>query len=438
MDVYVLDGNLEVIGIVDNYKSLIWAERYREIGDCELYLGADTATVELLSMGRYLMRENSDMICRIKKIEITTNIDDGNYLTVTGYDAKDLLDQRVAWGNLISDGNAEAFARSLVDGSLGGEAPEARQVLKPDGTRLLYLDDAAGFTDITTEQVSYANIGVTIRDFCSKYGWGYRVTLRDGALRFAFYRGTDRSNSVVFSPNYENLVGSQYSDDKTDLGNVALIAADGTGVNRTRESVGEASGIDRVEFYIDGKELTRNISWETLTHTYPLREQGGQGHLVYEQYHGNYYYMDWINVYIYDDQQLEQLRAKYPNGTEITIDDVLYFHIENIPIAKFEDIEPTFIPTPTAAANMYDVIYLSYLLATAYGQIAQHGEKISFSGTVEPNTTFVYKRDYYLGDIVTVENEYGISRAARIIEAREINDDTGYTMLPIFEYLEGT
>ena len=79
MDVYVLDENLETIGIIDNYKSLIWANRYRDIGDCELYLGAGPDMVELLKIGRYLTREDDGMVCRIKKTEITTSVDDGDF-----------------------------------------------------------------------------------------------------------------------------------------------------------------------------------------------------------------------------------------------------------------------------------------------------------------------------------------------------------------------
>ena len=435
MDVYVLDGNLNVIGIIDNYNSLIWVNRYREVGDCELYLGADPGMVDLLKIGRYLIREGDDMVCRIKKTEITTSTDDGDFLAVTGYDAKDLLDQRIAWGNLISDGNAEEFARSLIDGSLGGTASAERIMYKPNGTRLLYLDTAAGFTEVSTEQVSFANIGETVRQFCSKYGWGYRATLRDGAFRLAFYRGTDRSNSVIFSPNYENLIGSDYSDDATDLGNVALIGGDGSGASRARETIGEATGIDRAEIYIDGRELTRNISWGALKAQYPLEIDGGVGYLTHDEAGNEYYNLRVIDIYIYDDEHLAQLQAKYPNGTVITIDGNRYYRLTEKTIAKFEN--PIGI-TAESVMYMYDIIYLSYLLSTAYGRISEHGERVKFSGDVDPNVTFRYKQDYYLGDIVTVENEYGISRAARIIEVREINDETGYRMEPIFEYLEET
>lgn len=49
---------------------------------------------------------------------------------------------------------------------------------------------------------------------------------------------------------------------------------------------------------------------------------------------------------------------------------------------------------------------------------------------------YKYRKDYDIGDIVTVENEYGISINARITEVVETWDDTGYSIEPIFEYVE--
>lgn len=60
----------------------------------------------------------------------------------------------------------------------------------------------------------------------------------------------------------------------------------------------------------------------------------------------------------------------------------------------------------------------------------------SFEGNIVPSYTFTYKKDYFLGDIVTVKNEYGISEEARIIEIREVYDENGYSLEPIYEYLE--
>ena len=50
MDVYIYDEGLNRIAIVDNYRSLIWANRYWDTGDCELYLPASVENFNLLKI----------------------------------------------------------------------------------------------------------------------------------------------------------------------------------------------------------------------------------------------------------------------------------------------------------------------------------------------------------------------------------------------------
>ena len=97
IDVFVLNQNLDPLAVIDDYKSLIWANRYAEIGDCELYLAASRANIDLLKIGFYLCRLDDDMVCRIKKVEVTTDAENGDYMTVTGEDTKSYLDQRIVW-----------------------------------------------------------------------------------------------------------------------------------------------------------------------------------------------------------------------------------------------------------------------------------------------------------------------------------------------------
>lgn len=48
IDVYVLDGDLNQIGIIDSYVSLLWVNRYSTEGDCELYIEATNENLNLL------------------------------------------------------------------------------------------------------------------------------------------------------------------------------------------------------------------------------------------------------------------------------------------------------------------------------------------------------------------------------------------------------
>ena len=76
---------------------------------------------------------------------------------------------------------------------------------------------------------------------------------------------------------------------------------------------------------------------------------------------------------------------------------------------------------------------MPYLLERGYEHLAEFGYVTSFEGTIEPNTTFRYKIDYDLGDLVTVQNDFGISEVVRIAEVIEVWDDNGYAVEPKFE-----
>lgn len=433
IELFVLDENLERIGIIDSYTSLIWANRYAENGDCELYIQATDKYLNLLKKGYYLVRDDDEMVCQIKKIELETNTETGNYLIVTGYDVKSFTDQRVIWGTSNADGNVEDFVRDNVNRSLGNPNLAARQLKKANGQRMFYLGNKANFTDVTQEQVSYKNIGELIREKCQKYEWGYKVILSDELFYFQLYKGTDRSDTVIFANKFENLISSKYTEDSTNLGNVALVAGEGEGSDRARNVSGYAEGTNRYEIYVDAKDISRTITWEQLTAMYPTTDQGGHGYIyITSPQQAITYKMDIIDIQIVDDNQLTALKIAYPNGQVITKDGNTYYQIYDVIIADLES------ETPANNDNVIlrDVVYSVYLLNRGYEKLAEYGSVISFDGTVEPNTTFIYKKDYFLGDKVTVENEFGISAIAKIVEVVEVCDDNGYSVEPKFEYLE--
>jgi len=113
----------------------------------------------------------------------------------------------------------------------------------------------------------------------------------------------------------------------------------------------------------------------------------------------------------------------------VTVSGVEYYRIADVIIADL----PGSSPDDAENVEIRDVIYMPYLLERGYEKMAEFGYVTSFEGTIEPNTTFAYKIDYDLGDIVTVENEYGISASVRISEIVEVWDDSGYSVEPKFE-----
>lgn len=421
MDVCIFDEDLRLTAIIDGYKSLIWAKRYNEVGDCELYVPATAENLGAIRIGCYIGRTDDDMICRVRKLEIDTDAENGNYIIATGHAAQEFLDQRIVWETMTCYSNAEVFARRMVDNALGAGAAPERQLLDSGGGLIFGIGASAGLTDRLSEQVSYKNVGEKIREYCLKFGWGYRVRPEAGILLFEVYKGADRRQTVIFSEDFENLSTTQYVEDGTKMGNVAVVLGEGQGADRMKTVSGGAEGAERHELYIDARDLSTTITYGELTAAYPGGTIAHPG--------GYTYRMASFDIQIFAAEQLARLEELYPDGELVTVDGVDYWRVADLDLADL----PGAAPADTDSVTLREVLYTTYLYERGGETMSAYGFVTSFEGVIEPGTTFRYKIDYDLGDIVSVKNELGIGAAVRIWEIVEVFDDNGYHVEPKFE-----
>ena len=76
--------------------------------------------------------------------------------------------------------------------------------------------------------------------------------------------------------------------------------------------------------------------------------------------------------------------------------------------------------------------YISLLQERGLEKLAELAITEGFSGEVLTDMTFKYGEDFYLGDVVTVTNKYGISKDVRVLSAIESVDDSGTKLIPQF------
>ena len=383
---YVYDEDLQIIGAVDNYNSLITAKRYFENGDCEIYAPASSELLNLATIGRYVSKDQITLY-RINDIRLNTNPEEGNFLTISGKDAKGFVDQRIVMQTSVCNGNAEAFILKLVSSALGSDAAADRKIKDSHGA-LIFTVFSSGFTETMTEQVTYKNLGEKIREYCKKFGWGYKAELQNGKFVFSFYKGADRTNTVVFSPNYENVTTTTYAEDHTKMGNFALVGGEGEGDARYKVNVGNTSGADRYEVFVDAKQLSKTI-------------------------------------------RFGEIEAAYPNGSITHDGNDYYWTVDGVNIA----VLPNNSPAENEECSLTDSVYSAQLRSRGTEALAEYGAVTSFDSEIQPNITFVYGKDYFLGDIVKIENEFGIAKNARIVEIVECEDENGYSTLPKFEWI---
>lgn len=380
---YLLDNELKKKYIIDTYSSAIWAKRYNDIGDCELVISASIENFRKIKECKYIARNDDDMVCKIKKVELQTDEENGDQLILTGKDITDILNQRIVIKQTNFNGSVEDYIRTLINDS----------IIKPTNTdrkiKNFTLANKKGFTETIREQVTYDNVGDKIQKLCKQYGWGYKVTINNGSFIFALYKGSDISEYITFSHNYDNISTTDYSKDDSNIKNVALVAGEGEGVARKTITIGNGIGIDRHELYVDARDISSEIDYD-------------------------------------------ELLTNYPNGKEKVINNVIYYQVNGSNIAILTKNDAGEITNVQLCNN----IYMENLKNTGYEKMSEYASITSFAGEIIVGMSYKYKEDYNLGDIVNIVNEYGISINVRISEVIENQDDNGYTMEPTFENIE--
>ena len=51
MQIYILDPEYDVIGIIDEYESVLWDKKFNDIGEAEIYVPCDEKYLALLQKG---------------------------------------------------------------------------------------------------------------------------------------------------------------------------------------------------------------------------------------------------------------------------------------------------------------------------------------------------------------------------------------------------
>src|SRR4051794_28580866 len=96
MEVYVLDSLLRRIQVVDRFESLIWTERFSEIGDFEIDIKSTLESRSQFIPGSRLAINNSYRMMEVDTVEDATTEDGKDVLKVKGHSIERVLQDRIA------------------------------------------------------------------------------------------------------------------------------------------------------------------------------------------------------------------------------------------------------------------------------------------------------------------------------------------------------
>jgi len=313
MELTILNSSFEIIGIIDTFTSLIWTDRYYDFGDFEFSKSPDLTFITLLNQGSYLALPESEHLMVIENIHIRSSIEEGNSIIVKGRSLESILDRRIIWSLTSLVGDFQDGILQLLTENAIDPTDEDRQI-----TLLEFeVSTDPSVTDLTiSSQFTGTSLYKVILDLCIERNVGFKIILTGlGKLQFSLYNGIDRSYDqeinpyVVFSPNFDNLINSDY-DSLTDLfKTVALVAGEG-GIGNVRRGVvvtlspDGGSDLNRREIFTDASDITRTTDGESLSNEEydALLAQRGMEELaqntILEEFNGQ---ADITRTYIYGE-----------------------------------------------------------------------------------------------------------------------------------------
>lgn len=292
-NVYVLDRDFNLLGIVDDFISVIWRPAHCDIGDFEIYTNATEKAVALLAKNNYVVRDNDitvdeegnttyKKVMIIKNITITTDVEEGDHLLVTGRELKYILNQRVVWYRTELTGTAEDGIRKLVTENAINCLDSWRNI-----PRLTMEPESGNKNSILEKQLLGNYLDQAVVDICNAFEMGWDIYIKNDMMVMRIYRGVNRSYNqsqvpvVLFSEEFENLGNTEYQLNTEKFANVARIAGEGEGEDRVfanYPSPDLIKGLERYETFVDAKDLSRNKGngekIEFSTYISQLHQQG--------------------------------------------------------------------------------------------------------------------------------------------------------------------
>lgn len=350
MEVLVLNEAFEAIFIVDSFESLIWTDRYQSAGDFEIYCFPSSDILDNARADYYLVNPESEHVMIIEGSEITTDAEEGNRLIITGRSLESILNRRILYNQVTLSGNLQNEIKRVLEENIISPEDESRKIqnfvfIESEDPRITEIE-------IDTQYAQGQILYDMIAELCSTKKIGFKIVLTDD-FKFAFslYKGQDRSYEqdvnpyVIFSPNFENMINSDYIESKKDYKNVTLVAGEEVNEVRKTTMVGTVTGLLRREVFTDARDASS---------------------------------------------------------------------------------------TKEDNSKISDEDYIKILEQRGHDKLKDYPDLRSFEGEVEASKMFVYGTDFFLGDDVQVENEYGMSGTSLISEIVWAHDADGYSVYPTF------
>lgn len=380
MQLRIYDAELNFLGITENQTSVIWTRKYYESGNFSVVLPITDDNIRLYKIGNIIAKRDSIEAGVIEDLQIHESFDEHS-ITASGRFLSSYMDRRLIRPRFTFSGFVEVAMRTILTNAVA--------------IPLVELGELQGFTTKVGFQATYKNLLAYETKLAKSAGLGFRFRpdFENKKIIFEVYQGLDKSRNqsdrafVEFSDKFDNLESAEARMNDQLYKNVGYVGGQGEGYDRVFVQVGDDSliGLERRELFIDAKDIQEE-------------DVGDKPEA---------------------DDYMENHTATDGDGNTIE------YTVFNK--AQYQ----TDLAAWTSAKARARAEYIEELKTRGYQKL----DECVFSNSVDCDIisvgNFEYKKDYDLGDVVTVrKNNWNYENVARITEISEVYEHEIMTVVP--------
>lgn len=332
MELKIFNRDLNLIGIIDSFSSLIWNRKYNSLGDFQINILFSIEVNEMLQLDNIIYKNNGEAGYITSK-EIKVEDDGTEVIEVKGKFILGYLERRIILKTETLDTNVIDGSYRLIDENCINSSEERK-------IPYLILDQKPNIDIPMIKQVSNNNLLDTLMEVVQANDLGIKIDfdIKLKKLIFKLYKGINRGINqdivapVIFSRSFENVLNQNYLESTNNYKSVAFVEGAGEGEERKKIIVGDSVGLERYEIYVDARDLSNTKSVEKNGESIdeqipdseylPLLETRGKEKLA--EHYKSTVFDSTINEhsnYIYkQDYDLGDIVTFFDNKWNITID----------------------------------------------------------------------------------------------------------------------
>jgi hypothetical protein len=263
----ILTMDFQFLGEIDDYESLQFTRRYLKPGEFELHINMNKNLTETLQEDNLIMLSPRKVgVIRHRELSKENN----ETLLIKGYSLKGILSRRITvppqgQGYDKIKSNAESVLKHYV---------RENAVSPVDPERILpgiLIADELNRGSIVEWQSRYKNLSEELEliSKATSLGWDVYLDLKKQRFVFDIYEPKNLTASqsilppVIFSVDFDNIKGQTFTESALGHKNYGYIGGQGEAEKRRIVELGNSSGLNRIEEFIDARDVPEVKSEET-------------------------------------------------------------------------------------------------------------------------------------------------------------------------------